>query len=69
MMATATIGVVKYVIIDPLKESIDDLRKTFKEYADEQKAQGKNLVLVEASTKSAHKRIDSLEERLEHERR
>lgn len=62
-------GGVNYFIIKPLgsaidglKETIQDLRKTIKESECARQEMDKRLVRTEESAKSAHHRIDGLEE-------
>ncbi len=54
-------GDVKY-----MRNSFDELRLDVKEVARKQDALGERLVRVEESTKSAHKRIDTLEKQINH---
>lgn len=56
-------GDVKY-----MRNSFDELRLDVKEVARKQDALGERLVRVEESTKSAHKRIDTLEKKINHKR-
>ena len=51
-------GDIKY-----MRNSFDDLRLDVKEIARKQDQQGERLTRVEESVKSAHKRIDTLEQR------
>ena len=64
----AAAGLVKLVIVQPLqtsinllKEAITKMKDTLSRVADEQKCIDKRLVVVEESTKSAHKRLDGME--------
>ncbi len=52
-------GDIKY-----MRNSFDDLRLDVKEIARKQDQQGERLTRVEESVKSAHKRIDGIEERI-----
>ncbi|WP_333593596.1 hypothetical protein [Anaerospora hongkongensis] len=67
----ATAGLVKLVIVQPLqtsinslKEAITEMKDTLSRVADEQKCIDKRLVVVEESSKSAHKRLDKMEGRV-----
>lgn len=62
-------GVVKYLIVNPLQTAITALKEAITEMKDmlfrvdqDQKGIDKRLVAVEESTKSAHKRLDRLED-------
>lgn len=59
---------VKYLIVNPLQTAIDSLQKAIvkmetllERLEQDQKSMDKRLVVCEESTKSAHKRLDSLE--------
>lgn len=54
-------GDVKY-----MRNGFDDLRLDVKEVGRKQDAFGERLIRVEESTKSAHKRIDTLEKKINH---
>jgi peptidoglycan hydrolase CwlO-like protein len=54
-------GDIKY-----MRNSFDDLRLDVKEVSRKQDALSERLVRVEESTKSAHKRIDTLEKQINH---
>ena len=49
-----------------MRNSFDDLRLDVKEVGRKQDAFGERLIRVEESTKSAHKRIDTLEKKINH---
>lgn len=49
-----------------MRNSFDDLRLDVKEVGRKQHAVGERLIRVEESTKSAHKRIDTLEKKINH---
>ena len=52
-------GDIKY-----MRNSVDDMRLDVKEVARKQDALGERLIRVEESTKSAHKRIDTIEKEI-----
>lgn len=52
-------GDIKY-----MRNSVDDMRLDVKEVARKQDALGERLIRVEENTKSAHKRIDTLEKEI-----
>ena len=63
-----TAGVLKYLIVNPLQKAIEDLKEaifkmdsTLFRLEQEQKYIDKRLIIVEESTKSAHRRIDGIE--------
>lgn len=56
-------------LIDPIKNELIRIGTKLDRIELEGKDRTERLVKVESSSKQAHKRIDSLEERLEHERR
>lgn len=67
-----TAGVLKYTVIDPirqamstLKEALDEVKTMLKELSEEQRNIDKRLVAVEESAKSAHKRLDGMEHALQ----
>lgn len=67
-LATA---LVKLMIINPLqaaiaalKDAVSDVKDILTHLAEEQKNIDKRLVAVESSSKSAHHRIDGIEERM-----
>ncbi|SFM41832.1 hypothetical protein [Pelosinus propionicus] len=62
-----TAGLVKFLIVKPLQTAITALKEAITEMKDmlfrldqDQKGIDKRLVVVEESTKSAHKRLDGL---------
>lgn len=66
-----TAAVVKLLIVQPLQTSINQLQKAIEKMetvlsnlTEEQKSIDKRLVAVEESTKSAHKRLDGMEGRI-----
>lgn len=54
-------GDIKY-----MRNSFDDLRLDVKEVSRKQDALGERLARVEESTKSAHRRLDTLEKQINH---
>lgn len=68
-IVTFAAGLVKYLIVNPLQVaikglqiSIDELKAVVDRIDCDQRASDKRLVAVEVSAKSAHKRLDRLEE-------
>ncbi len=55
-------GDIKY-----MRNSFDDLRLDVKEVARKQDSQGERITRTEESVKQAHKRIDTLERKINHE--
>lgn len=66
-VVTFTAAIIKTIIIDPLKESINKLSLSVDRIDQRLADQDRRLVVVEQSTKSAHKRLNTVEERLGHE--
>lgn len=50
--------------IENIKDGIKDIKIELREQRDEMKAMNERLVIVEQSNKSAHKRLDTIENRL-----
>lgn len=59
-------SVFSYVFLRPINTSIRELNKTLKDMQDSQHKMDSRLVRTEESTKSAHHRIDSIEDVLHH---
>lgn len=55
-----TFSVLKYVIVDPLSNSIDLLRISINQINDKMESTTAKLIQVEASTKFAHQRINEI---------
>lgn len=67
-VAGVVAGITKYVVVNPLRTAIDTLTESVKDFKAmldsmkiDQQGIDKRLVVVEESTKSAHKRIDGVE--------
>lgn len=65
---TFAAGLINYIVVKPLQASINSLKETVTELklviaglSEEQKCIDKRLVAVEESAKSAHKRLDGME--------
>lgn len=63
-LATAIIGIVKYVIIDPLKQSIDELKSSIISYGREQKEMREEVIVLKGASKAAFSRIDDMREEI-----
>lgn len=59
-------SVFSYVFLKPINTSIQELTKTLKEMQESQHTMDKRLIRNEESTKSAHHRIDSIEDVMHH---
>ena len=66
-IVTFTGGILRYVVISPLKDSIAGLQKALEKLEkslaildEKMDSQRERIALVEASTRSAHKRIDEM---------
>jgi len=72
-MGGALIMTISKLIVQPLRECLDDLKKQFKECTSDLKQQGNDIAAIKESTKEAHfriketnKRVGVLEERCIH---
>ena len=59
-------SVFSYVFLKPINTSIQELNKTLKEMQESQHTMDKRLIRNEESTKSAHHRIDGIEDIMHH---
>lgn len=59
-------GVVSYIFLTPLNKSIMELRRLIQSTQEQQRLIDLRLTRAEESTKSAHRRLDGLEDVMHH---